>query len=409
MTFMNEIFAEKVEETTEAQTGALTLEAELAIVDGAEAQYQLAEAELATYERAHDEMVSISREAEEAIADNTMTPVLFKQINARLRYVTEGGLGQSKELTTEAELDAEITLTQEGVMEGIKKVWEAIKRGIAKVWQTITDFFAKLFGGAKKVRENLEKTLEKLEKATDDFDDKEIAVTTGAERLQMDGKLEVAKVTPVFKTLEGLKKGLGNPADIYKAMASQVLTDNADIEKFNKEMEKKGGQVVSEVKKVASKVLPGGKLITTTSESQETNAKGGDVQDALVSVPSIKVTDAKVTNMKDANAKGAKADVIALVKAAIDAAKVMENDKTVEDTKKARKDAVDAADKLADAAEKGKLSTTWTKAKVSMALRAVQKGYISGYQKLTSYEFGVIRGVDSFASAAAGKLKTGDK
>ena len=400
MTFMNEIFAEKVEETTEAQTGALTLEAELDIVDGAEAQYQLAEAELATYERAHDEMVSISREAEEAIADNAMTPVLFKQINARLRYVTEGGLGQSKELTTEAELDAAITLTQEGVMEGIKKVWEGIKKVAAKVWNSFSDLIAKIFGGVKKLRENMEATLKVVEGSSGDFKDA-IATKNGLDRLHVNGEFSVKGLTEGLKFTKTMRDATAESAiNSYKLLAEVALKDSSD--ELPAKLEESIVSVNKRAQQWVGKSLPGGKTVADISKKTQDDS-------GVINVPSVRIIDDKNATLKDDDVRLTKKDIIDILKVGIAAAKDMESNNYKKDFEEGRKKATKAADDLTDSFEKGKLAKTWTKVGMNLIYRLNKRSYVSTYQKMVGYEFSVIRGINSFAAAAATELKTGDK
>lgn len=115
-------------------------------------------------------------------------------------------------------------LAMEGVIETVKRIWEAVKKAVKDMWAKVMDFFGRATANLDKVEADAAKLRERVRGVTGSIKEKDVTSGSVLSAFSVDGKctLETAKeisantVVLVETTLEGLNKAEVNCAELTK-------------------------------------------------------------------------------------------------------------------------------------------------------------------------------------------------
>lgn len=407
---------EYVEPSNETQSD-LELEKACSEIEEADRSVERAAMEQEELEAVAETMESIQISLESAIADDEgLTAREAEAHRIALKHALRGALPMpvaSLESFGDASERLEATqLSLESIGATIKKIWEAIKRAVMNAIRAIADFFAKLFGGVKRLREKAEKVVKDLEakkKDGADLKDGELKDAPGLDRIHFKGDTNAVEInrgatTIKNQVLNSINSVVADATDLYKKMAAAIKDRKENDEAFD-------DLIMNTAKKVHEKQLsdkafgnplPGGKLMVTT-QSKDTKGSASTLSSVVV-----RLTD--TPRDKDPKVKDSKVDsidtIIKIATFAAESLKEMEDRKKLrDDLKKAREEVVKETENLAKDAEglAKKAEGFWTQTRISARLRMANIDYVSNIGRLDNYVFGWCRGAVSYCAFAEGK------
>ena len=296
----------------------------------------------------------------------------------------------------ESECAAATQLSLEGIKDTAKKIWDGIKRAIENAMRTLADFFAKLFGGVKKLQDRIASMKTEVAelkrsgaKAKDEFK------VPGVDAIHLGGKVDAGVIQKGAKVVmsdvaSGADELQALAEDYYKGLVDfyQKSDKAEDLEKVND----KTNEQISKFK-LRTAELPGGKAFEV------------DMDDSKKGVGVPKLVDAS-------NAKAPSGDVTMkpldlgaidglLTEAAKLASEMAKKKSRRENLKKAREDVMKAADKFVEGSEKN-LGDSWNQAKLNWALRSANRDFASTIGRVDGYVFKYVRALLSVLGAAMG-------
>lgn len=402
------------QDDTAAELELETVDGEIA---GADREMERAEMEQEELEAAAETLESIQVSLESAIADDSGLTRREAQAYQTAYKAAIGTALPSPILSLESfggdsERLQATQMSLEGVGDTLKKIWEAIKRAVANAMRAVSDFFAKLFGGAKKLRERAEEVLKKLEEkkaAKEELEGGKLKAPKGLDRIHVKGGVQIADIkggVSVVKTtvVGGLDKIVSGAEGVYKTLAASIK-DRKDAETaIAAAMDSKGYKKSVTDMTSFTKPLPGGKQIRSNTTIEKEGA------DSTSSVAKIKLVDTPNDRTpKEAEITGVRLDdLIAMAKEAVALAKGIEDSKkTRENLTKLRQEVVKETEGLAKDAEKliEKADGAWTQAKISASLRLANMDLNTAISRTDAYVFGYVRGLVQFLDGAAGEFK----
>lgn len=402
------------QDDTAAELELETVDGEIA---GADREMERAEMEQEELEAAAETLESIQVSLESAIADDSGLTRREAQAYQTAYKAAIGTALPSPILSLESfggdsERLQATQMSLEGVGDTLKKLWEAIKRAVANAMRAVSDFFAKLFGGAKKLRERAEEVLKKLEEkkaAKEELEGGKLKAPKGLDRIHVKGGVQVSDIkggVSLVKTnvIAGLADVVNGAEGFYKTLAASIKNRKEAKAAMTAALDSTGYEKA--VGKITSytQPLPGGKQLRATITG------GEDDKTETVSVPKIKLVDTPNNRTpKEADITGVKLDdLIAMAKEAVALAKGIEDSKkTRENLSKQRQEVVKETEGLAKDAEKliEKAEGTWTQVKISAALRLANMDLNTAISRVDAYVFGYVRGLVQFLDGAAGEFK----
>lgn len=295
----------------------------------------------------------------------------------------------------------------EGIGETLKRIWAAIKAAVEKAIKAVTDFFAKVFGGIAKVKTriaDLEKSVADIKKESKKVDAKAKVKVGSPNSLQLAGKVDAGALTKGMSNLVDANKTmfvdyLGAIDDVYKKAADEVgklkdKDEDSAAEEAARALTASETTLLKKAEKSAGVALPGDKTVVTAKTEDRTTVTIGAAPKARAFQGEASIDPLTVAQME------------ALLKDAGDIAGRVEGAKAaIEQAKKAREAAMDAAKKVADASASGRVGKVWTKTKAHMVLKAAQREYLRPVTQLTSLNFSVLRSVLAVVESSTKQYK----
>ena len=301
------------------------------------------------------------------------------------------------------------TVSLESVGETLKKIWNAIKAAVEKAIKAVTDFFAKIFGGVSKIEGRIDALKKEVAEAKKkELSDKAKIKVGSANSLQLGGKVDAGALTKGMSNLVDVNKNVfGNAVkdaeEAYKTQATEItkLKDKDDegaAEAAQKAILDKANDVIKAVLKTQGTILPGDKTFVTEDKTD------GEKESSSVSLQTAKNAKAFAgSNEIDALTV---AQMEGLLKDAEEAIKHLKDSKdTIEKVKKARQDAMDAAKKVVDDSDRGRVGKVWTKGKAQWTLRSTQRDLLRPVTQLASHNFSVLRSVLAVVESSTKQYK----
>lgn len=358
------------------------------------------------------EAIAISLES--AIADGGLDSqaATFMQL-AVDSYTTRLGMGASAVVPSMESFGgasgrvAATTISLEGIKETIEKIWQAIKNAVAKAIEAVKNFFAKIFGGVEKLKTRSKALREQLSKG--DVKKGKIKVTS-ANALKYQGKVDGASVVTGLTNLASVGNVVMNELvtgakTYYDRAQSQVL--NSESLKSTQEnwVEEKISKISSDWDTVASKVTKTTKAMSGDAVfKSEGGSTNGIERGNAMAVPNLvknffgkDIAEGQEVDAPDAGTLG---KILDQVDAVIDT--MEKKSSTLEALNKARTDAVAQSDKFVATIKSGKVDGVVKSAKVSLALRSVNRDLTRPVTQYTSHAFSVVRAALAYVDRAIG-------
>lgn len=284
-------------------------------------------------------------------------------------------------------------LTQQGISDTLKKIWEAIKGAVLRAIAAIKDFFAKLFGGATKAKAQLEAIQKKVDEAIKDGyvkkDDGKVKVGNGV-RIHVDGKIDAQSVaTGTGVAVKQVAEKISDIATGAKAYYDKVA---AETKAAKEGSQLNGAQVFKDWKmKTGQHSLPGGKTIVS-----EVNTGSDDKQERVYIGDHPKKNQFKQNDTVETAPLATLKQIIEGAVSLID--NVDKSKKASEDMVKSRDEAVKAGDALIKQADAGKLSSYWDQAKLRAQLRLSNVSFNSTLSSFSGYSFSTARALGAYVN-----------
>jgi hypothetical protein len=392
----------------------LELEQAAGEIEVADRSVEKAEMEQEELETVAATMESIHLSLESAISDETgLTRREAAAHRLTIQHALRGALpmpvASLESFGGEGERIEATTLSMEGIGDVIKKVYEAIKRAVSNAINAVSVFFSKLIGGVKKLREKAEDTLKKVKENKGKLDGDRIKSAKGLDRIHLKGKTSMSDILTganlVASEVESDVSGNTSAAkDFYQAI-SKIIKDRKEDATVLETAAADSGYTKSVSKfKSVGKPLPGGKMLSISGSSEETNGIESK------SIPKLKVMDtaADKTPADDEATGVTLAGLEKLLTYTVNLLKNMEDSaKSKEALKKTREEVLKETESLAKDAEKltGKVGGFWTQTTISAALRSANVDLNTNISRCDAYMFGWARGAVQFASHAEGEFK----
>lgn len=289
------------------------------------------------------------------------------------------------------------TVSVESIGDTLKKIWNAIKAAVEKAIKAVTDFFAKIFGGVSKIESRidaLKKEVAAIKSEKKELKDKAKVNVGSPNSLQYGGKVDATALKSGMTNLMEVNRAIfgnmiGEAEALYKHKADQItkLKDEDSeeaAEKARQSIIDASGKVVATASKLQSKVLPGDKAIVSSAKDD------GEGQEMSVRLEMAK--GAKAFSGKSEIDALSVSDMESLLTQAEGSVKSIKDAKdSIDKVKKARETAMDAAKKVVDDSDRGKVGKVWTKAKAQWTLRSTQRDELKPVTQLASHNFSVLR------------------
>lgn len=296
---------------------------------------------------------------------------------------------------------AATTISVEGVKETIQRVWQAIKNAVAKAITAAKNFFAKIFGGVKKLRERhgaLSKTVNDLSGKKAEGKIKVAAANT----LRYNGKVDASSVAT----------GLKNTAEVGDKVFNKLTAgaasfySNAAQKIANKDALEKSDQNALEalLTEANAKFVVASKEITSYTKAMAGDASfKSEGKESSSMIPTLKkgVIGSNVNEGIEIDVPS-QSDLKSMLDSLDTIIKLMENKKsTVESLSTAREETVKKTETFVKMVSTGKFDEKLTNAKVSWALRSVNSDLTRPINSFVSYAFTVVRAGLAYVDRAA--------
>lgn len=300
-------------------------------------------------------------------------------------------------------------VSMESIGETLKKIWAAVRAAVERAIKAISDFFAKIFGATKKVKERAEALRKEVQALEKDGAKPEGEMSVpGANTLGMEGKADIKTITEGLGNLvevSGQIATMADGADEYYAEAAKKVIElkdkdeAADAEAASTSLWEKAKAIFAKVEKHEGKLTSGNYTIVSTAKGESTEVavnftrseKAKAVQDTKIATPDAKT----LVGICD--------DVIKLVET------LEKTEKAVSDAKKAREAAVKAASDVVKASERNAVGKVWTNQKAQSVLRAAQKDMLRPLTQSASHVFAVSRSALGLVEVAKKNFKKEEK
>lgn len=393
-------------EVTDPLKVELALESASIEINEAGFEVQMAEFQQEELEHAHAslEAIAVSLESllttDERGLDRVSAEGYQHAVTAILGDALPNPVASLESFGGESECAEATQLSMEGIKETLVKLWEGLKRSIENAIRATADFFAKLFGGVKKLQDRIKSMQQQVTekkkagaKATGKFK------VPGANAVQLGGSVSekvlqdgvAVIVSNVTDTADGMQEAA---VEYYKGLADFYMKSPDEIDTLTA-THKKAIETLKKVKVVTDE-LPGGKTFEMESKDK------GDME----SVGVIKLVDFPGKKDVKGDVELDAFDLSFIDKMLGDAAKfadgMAQKQKRREALKSAREDAMKAAGGFVDNSEK-KLSDKWTQAKLNWAMKSANKDFSSSIARVDGYTFSYVRALLAVLNAALGK------
>lgn len=283
-------------------------------------------------------------------------------------------------------------LSMEAIGKTLKAIWIAIKNAVFKVGKMIADFFAKIFGGVKKVKEKAQA----LMKAADGMKaGKGKIQVRSVGKLSADGKATAASFqTGMDNLIEALKVAHGPYLAANDKVMAAVATSavaaaakDAKEEEVTKDLDAAVAAAGKPFEAVKGKAIAGGFVL----EHAEAAKDAPGIKTSVV-IPNFKrAVKEQVEESQEMDSLDQKATK-ELLASVIDICDLLEKEKAaIEASKKAREDASKALDKASEAVDKKDAPGAIRKVYTGVILRAYRSNYMGVVAKLTSIGFSASR------------------
>lgn len=418
------VSTESQEETVETMTLAESMEAEMLEVEEAQRESEDAADDVRELESIADGLESIVADAEASLEDGGLDESAARYLGHAVNaHTSRLGLESDKIVASLESFGGATgrteatTISVESLKDTIKRIWNAIKTAVKKAMEAVANFFAKIFGGAKK----LESRAAALEKALGDIKGKsasdKIAVP-GASKLHLEGKLTGGEIIKGLESLRkytetGIQKQVAGSISYYNAVSAKVAS--SEVQKAMEEAA--ATKAIDEAKEdyvaVMSKIDAVGKPMSGGVQMvMEGEAAAGDSEIQFKSL-SMKKTgksvgdDTKIDVPSVSDLEKILGHTKAIVKA------IGDKERALKDLAGARKAAMEKSEQFVKAGEGGKLGKAWTQGKVNMALRSANADLVRPISQITGHSFSVARSalslVEKSIAAYGGEAKAEDE
>lgn len=289
------------------------------------------------------------------------------------------------------------TVSLESVGETLKKIYNAIKAAVEKAIKAVTDFFAKIFGGVGKI----ESRITALKKEVDDAKKKTLKskakVKVGSPNsLQFGGNVDAGALAKGMSNLvkandEVFGSMLTKAENAYKEQSDIITKLKDKDEEEAAESAKKA--ILEAANKTASfksfkqgDILPGDKTLVTVTNKGESD----DVYQQTMKLDDAKggksfSGDSEIDALSISEMEGLLGQAESVAK------RIKDSKDDIDKVKKARESAMDAAKKVVDDSDRGKVGKVWSKAKAQWVLRSTQMDMLKPATQLASHNFSVLR------------------
>lgn len=359
-------------------------------------QVQVADDEVLTLEDAAAGLETIGSNVEASLEANTLDEQSLKFANLGLEaYGVQLGFERGSFIGLESaegeEFDSKVSVGLEGIKETVQKIWRAIKTAVQKAIRAVQDFFAKIWGGVKKLQKINDELLKEVKGL--EGEPKEKISVSGVSSLIYDGRVTEKSIV---QGLEASKKygdaifgGYTEQAtDFFLAMARHYTNDKliksdkpedaATLEKDAEERMDKAMKTLNSLAGGKEKMI-GGYGFDTIQQGPPKLVRGDQNKDAGETAEIETPNVAALTRMLEHTAT-----LLELI------------DKKKEAVKKlgeGRKEALKSADKFAEQASSGKLGQAWAGARINVSLRIVNTNLGNLLTQYTAYTFSSVRAV----------------
>lgn len=309
-------------------------------------------------------------------------------------------------------------ISLEGIKETLTKIWIAIKNAVMRAAKAIADFFAKIFGGVKAIRDkatSLKDAAAKMEAGSEAG--KEITIRS-AGKLQTNGKADAKDFDEGIVALHealGIAYGayLTGLDSAFKSLSAGFKADAANDEAAQKIFQDaiKGEKFAFEGFK---KTISGGFTIAATDTKDVENESAKALAGLVAVVDKTKQEQFEESQKMPALGKDAVTKMLGHV---LEICDLMDKKKgAIEESKKQREAAAKALDEAIKAADKKDPNKPGTGMVIyiKLVMRAYRSNYVAPVAKLTSIGFTACRSAlvvaeKSIAAAAGKKEKADDK
>lgn len=217
--------AEIPESQLEVEEGVQEVEADVANVEELVTAVEDAEADAETLgeiEGVMEESIEEGEGLDETSAE--LAEVAVESIRLRLGFAPSRTLPALESFGSKNSRLTATKIALEGVVETIKKVWEAIQKAFFAVWQKIKDFYNKFFTNTEKVKKLAQQLKQKARETKGTAANKTIDASGVAKALNYEGKASLDSVKRLMSNHVAVSKGvLAGKDRLNEAIA--VITD----------------------------------------------------------------------------------------------------------------------------------------------------------------------------------------
>ena len=126
---------------------------------------------------------------------------------------------------------ASTKLVVESISETIKSVWEAIKAMAKRIWEKIVQFFNKIFGSAKSLRDHIENLKKRAQAISSDAKMKEKELTGGlVKKISIKKKADLDTYSTIISNSLNLAKAANAVSAVSAGIASDVSSMTASLQ-----------------------------------------------------------------------------------------------------------------------------------------------------------------------------------
>jgi hypothetical protein len=392
-----------VPEAIDPMKAELALESAAVEISESGFEVQMAEFQQEELEHAHASLESIANSLESLLAaderglDRVSAEGYQHAVTAILGDSLPNPVASLESFGGESECAEATQMSMEGIKDTLQKIWQGIKRSIENAIRATSDFFAKLFGGVKKLQDRIASMKQQVaEKQKADAKAGDKFKVPGANAVQLGGdvsqKVLEDGASTVMSQVSGTADALQEAAvDYYKGLVDFYSKKPDDAEALEGEHKKAADKI--EKIKISTGELPGGKMFEVESKTK------GDME--TVGVPKLVDFPSK-KNVND-SVELEPFDLKWIEKMLDTAGKFTEEmskkQKRREDLKSARQDTMKAAEQFVGDSEK-KLSDKWNQAKLNWAMKSANKDFSSTIARVDGYVFSYVRALLAVLGAA---------
>lgn len=404
-----ELFQPSMEENAEEEVGIVggvdSMEAACLDVEEAHSEVVAVEQDQSDLENIATGLESVVASLEAATEQGGLDPVAAQFFHhavdahtSRVGLSSEDFLPGLESFGGDSGRQSASTVSMEGIVDTLKKIYAAVKSAVEKAIKAVTDFFAKIFGGVSKLEsriETLKKEVADIKSSNKEVKDKAKVKVGNPNSVMFKGDVSASALSNGMANLLTVNRDIfggmvTEAADVFNTIAKQTTDligkdDESDAEEALKEIDTAGGKVIEYASKLQGKVIPGDKVFVveakgdsegTSSKITFTDAKGAKSFSGDNEIDVLTVSDME--------------KLLTQAEGAVKSIKDSKDD--IEKVGKAREEAMDAVKKVADSTD-AKVGKVWTTSKAQSVLRAAQKDELKPVTKLASHNFSALRSV----------------